>query len=73
VVIYGDRNVAHKEIDLANPKRNENNPGFSIEEREWMDDFLNSDHIDTFRMFNQEPGQYSWWGYRFSARQKNIG
>ena len=73
VVLCGDLNVAHKEIDLTNPKQNEKNPGFCPEERQWMDEFLNSGYLDTFRMFNQEPGQYSWWSYRFSARQKNIG
>ena len=73
VVLCGDLNVAHKEIDLTNPKQNEKNPGFSIEERQWMDTFLDSGYVDTFRIFNQEPGQYSWWSYRFSARQKNIG
>ena len=73
VVLCGDLNVAHKEIDLANPKQNEKNPGFCPEERQWMDEFLGSGYLDTFRMFNQEPNQYSWWSYRFSARQKNIG
>lgn len=74
VVICGDFNVAHKEIDLKNPKENENNAGFSAPERAWMDAFLNhSGYIDTFRLFNQEPGQYTWWTYRFNARARNIG
>jgi len=73
VVICGDFNVAHKPIDLANPKQNEKNPGFSRPEREWMDTFTGAGYIDTFRMFNQEPGQYTWWSYRFNARAKNIG
>lgn len=73
VVVCGDFNVAHKEIDLANPKQNEKNPGFTAEERAWMDSFLAAGFIDTFRMFNQEPGQYTWWSYRFNARTKNIG
>jgi len=72
-IICGDFNVAHKAIDLANPKANEKNPGFSIEERNWMDGFINAGWVDTFRVFNQEPGQYSWWSYRFNARSKNIG
>jgi exodeoxyribonuclease III len=72
-IICGDFNVAHKAIDLANPKANEKNPGFSIEERNWMDSFINAGWVDTFRVFNQEPGQYSWWSYRFNARSKNIG
>ncbi|MGV1100682.1 exodeoxyribonuclease III [Thiovibrio sp. JS02] len=73
VVICGDFNVAHKEIDLANPKQNEKNPGFTPEERAWMDKFLAAGYVDTFRMFNQEPGQYTWWSYRFNARARNIG
>jgi len=73
VVICGDFNVAHKPIDLANPKQNEKNPGFSAPERAWMDTFTGAGYIDTFRKFNQEPGQYSWWSYRFNARGRNIG
>ncbi|KPK00732.1 MAG: exodeoxyribonuclease III [Desulfobacterales bacterium SG8_35] len=73
VVICGDFNVAHKPIDLANPKQNEKNPGYSLPEREWMDTFIGSGYIDTFRKFNQEPGHYTWWSYRFNARAKNIG
>ncbi|MEJ2689278.1 MAG: exodeoxyribonuclease III, partial [Deltaproteobacteria bacterium] len=72
-VICGDFNVAHKAIDLANPKANEKNPGFTAEERAWMDRFIEAGFVDTFRLFNQEPGQYSWWSYRFNARAKNIG
>jgi len=72
-IICGDFNVAHKAIDLANPKANEKNPGFSIEERNWMDSFINAGWVDSFRIFNQEPGQYSWWSYRFNARSRNIG
>jgi len=73
VVICGDFNVAHKAIDLANPKQNEKNPGYSAPEREWMDRFIDAGYIDTFRKFNQEPKQYTWWSYRFNARAKNIG
>jgi len=73
VVICGDFNVAHKEIDLTNPKQNEKNPGFAPQERAWMDQFLAAGFVDTFRMFNQEPGQYTWWSYRFNARERNIG
>ena len=73
VVIGGDFNVAHKEIDLTNPKQNEKNPGYAPEERAWMDQFLGAGFVDTFRMFNQEPGQYTWWSYRFNARARNIG
>ena len=73
VVICGDLNVAHRPIDLANPKQNEKNPGYSAPEREWMDTFTGAGYIDTFRKFNQEPKQYTWWSYRFSARERNIG
>lgn len=73
VLLCGDYNVAHKEIDLKNPKNNVKNAGFSPEERAWMDRFVEAGFIDTFRMFNQEPEQYSWWSYRFNARAKNVG
>ncbi len=74
VILCGDFNVAHKEIDLKNPKNNVKNAGFTPEERRWMDGFIDrADYIDTFRMFNQEPEQYSWWSYRFNARSKNVG
>jgi len=73
VVICGDFNVAHKPIDLKNPQQNMNNPGFSAPERAWMDEFIDNGYLDTFRKFNQEPGQYTWWTYRFNARAKNIG
>lgn len=73
VVICGDFNVAHKEIDLTNPKQNEKNPGYAPEERAWMDHFVGAGFVDTFRVFNQKPGQYTWWSYRFNARARNIG
>ncbi len=73
VLLCGDLNVAHKEIDLANPKANTKNPGFSPEERAWMDRFVDAGFVDTFRQFHQEPEQYTWWSYRFNARAKNIG
>lgn len=73
VVVCGDFNVAHKPIDLANPKSNEKNPGFTPEERAWMDRFIEAGFIDTFRRFNAEPEQYTWWSYRFNARARNIG
>lgn len=73
VVVTGDFNVAHKPIDLANPKRNEGNPGYSPQERAWMDKFIESGFVDTFRMFDERPEQYTWWSYRFKAREKNIG
>ncbi len=73
VVICGDYNVAHTEIDLKNPKNNVKNAGFTPEERAWMDTFLQSGFVDSFRMFNSEPGNYTWWSYRFNARAKDIG
>ncbi len=73
VVVCGDFNVAHKEIDLANPKQNVKNAGFTPEERAWMDRFIGDGWIDTFRMFVKEGGHYTWWSYRFDARARNIG
>ncbi len=73
LVICGDYNVAHMPIDLANPKANEKNPGYLPEERAWMDRFTSSGFADTFRMFDSRPEQYTWWSYRFKAREKNIG
>ncbi len=73
VIICGDFNVAHQEIDLTNPKPNIGNPGFTYEEREWMDKFLKAGFIDTFRYFYPKKVQYSWWSYRFNARVRNIG
>ena len=73
VVLCGDYNVAHKPIDLTHPKANEKNPGYLPEEREWMDKFIDSGYVDTFRMFNTEPGNYSWWSYRMNARSKDVG
>ena len=73
VVICGDLNVAHKEIDLKNPKTNRKNAGFTDEEREKFTELLNDGFIDTFRYFYpNEEGKYSWWSYRFSARKKNA-
>ncbi len=73
VILCGDFNVAHKEIDLKNPKTNIKNAGFTPEERAWMDIFIETGYTDTFRLFNQEPEQYSWWSYRYNARSRNIG
>ncbi|MCR4627124.1 MAG: exodeoxyribonuclease III [Treponema sp.] len=73
IVLCGDYNIAHKPIDLANPKSNEGNPGYLPEERAWMEKFVNSGYCDTFRHFCSEPNQYTWWSYRFHAREKNIG
>ncbi|MGC9325000.1 MAG: exodeoxyribonuclease III [Desulfomonilia bacterium] len=73
VIFCGDLNVAHKEIDLKNPKANEKNPGFTIEERTGFDRYIHEGFIDTFREFNTDPDKYTWWTYRFNARAKNIG
>ncbi len=73
VILCGDYNIAHKEIDLKNPKRNEQNPGFLPEEREWMTSFLTEGYVDVFRTFYPEEIKYTWWSYRFGARGKNIG
>lgn len=74
VILCGDLNVAHKEIDLKNPKTNMGNAGFTNEEREKFGTLLGSGFIDTFRYFHpDEPGRYSWWSYRFNARKNNAG
>ncbi len=73
VIFCGDLNVAHKEIDIANPKANERNAGFTIEERERFDAVIQSGFIDTFREFTQEGGHYTWWSYFGKAREKNVG
>ncbi len=73
VVTCGDFNVAHQEIDLARPKDNVGNPGFTNEERAWADKFLQHGLIDTYRLINGDKVQYSWWSYRMAARARNIG
>lgn len=73
LVIMGDYNTAHTEIDLANPKENSGISGFLPVERAWMDRIVAEGYIDTFREFNQEPEQYTWWTYRAAARRRNIG
>ncbi len=73
IVVCGDFNTAHKEIDLKNPKANEDRSGFLPIEREWLDKFIAHGYIDTFRMFNDQPGNYTWWTYRFNARARNAG
>lgn len=73
IIICGDVNTAHTEIDLARPKENENTSGFLPIEREWIDKLLDSGFIDTFRMFNKEPNNYTWWDYKTRARERNVG
>jgi exodeoxyribonuclease-3 len=73
VIVMGDYNTAHKEIDLKNPKANSERSGFLPIERAWIDKVINNGYVDTFREFNQNPSEYSWWSYRFSARKNNAG
>ena len=73
VIVCGDMNVAHQEIDLKNPKTNHKNAGFTDEEREKMTQLLGNGFIDTFRTLYPEQVTYSWWSYRFRAREKNTG
>lgn len=73
VIICGDLNVAHEEIDLKNPKTNHHNAGFTDEEREKMTVLLDNGFVDTFRLLYPEQVTYSWWSYRFRAREKNAG
>lgn len=73
VVICGDFNVAHEEIDLARPRENVGNPGFHPRERAWMNKLLAAGLVDTFRFLHPQKIQYSWWSYRAGARARNVG
>ena len=73
VLVAGDLNVAHQEIDLANPKSNVKNSGFTPQEREGFSKLLDCGFVDSFRHFNKEPGHYSWWNVRTNARARNVG
>jgi len=73
LVICGDFNTAHKEIDLARPKENSKISGFLPEERAWIDKFVAHGYVDAFRQFNQEPNQYTWWDLKSGARERNVG
>ena len=73
LIISGDYNICHKPIDIHDPVRNKNVSGFLPEERKWLDNFINSGFEDSFRLFNQEPHNYSWWTYRSNARSNNKG
>ncbi|MFD1314389.1 exodeoxyribonuclease III [Namhaeicola litoreus] len=73
LLICGDYNICHEEIDIHNPVANKNTSGFLPVERKWIGEFIDSGFIDTFRHFNKEPHQYSWWSYRANARNNNKG
>ncbi|MFU0823614.1 exodeoxyribonuclease III [Clostridium sp.] len=73
LIICGDYNTAHKEIDLKNPKANSKTSGFLPIEREWIDNIIKRGYIDTFRYFHPDEVKYSWWSYRFNARKNNAG
>ena len=73
LVICGDLNTAHHEIDLARPKENAKVSGFLPEERDWMDKFVAHGYVDTFRHFHKEPEQYTWWDLKSGARERNVG
>jgi len=74
IVVCGDFNISHREIDLARPKENEFNTGFLAEERAWMDKFVSMGYADTFRLIHGDvEGAYSWWSYKTRARERNIG
>jgi len=73
IVVCGDFNTAHKEIDLARPKENEKISGFLPIERAWIDTFIDHGYVDTFRHFDPEPDQYTWWDMKSRARERNVG
>ena len=73
IILCGDYNIAHKPIDLKNPKANEKTAGYLPEERAWMDMYLGNGYVDAFRKFEPGPDHYTWWTYRFNAREKNVG
>lgn len=73
LIISGDFNICHRPIDIHDPVRNATSSGFLPEERQWMEEFLNSGFTDSFRVFNKHPHHYTWWSYRAGARTRNLG
>jgi len=73
LIVSGDFNICHKPIDINNPSQHNDVSGFLPEEREWLDKFIDLGLIDSFRVFNTQSEQYSWWSYRQNSRNKNLG
>jgi exodeoxyribonuclease III len=73
LIVLGDFNICHSELDLFNPRSNAQSSGFLPEERAWLDSFLQLGFVDSFRLFNKDPHHYTWWSYAQEARQKNLG
>jgi len=73
IILCGDYNICHTDIDIHNPKKQQKTSGFLPHERQWVSDFIASGFVDSFRVFNQEPHHYSWWSYRAGSRPKNLG
>lgn len=73
IIVCGDVNTAHTEMDLSRPKENEKNTGFLPEERAWVSKFIENGFVDTFRYFNKDPGHYTWWDYKTKARERDVG
>ncbi len=73
VIVIGDFNIAHEEIDLARPTQNKNNIMFTVEERKQIDRIIDLGFVDSFRVLNQNPGNYTWWPYAFNAKERNMG
>ncbi|GAB4453918.1 MAG: exodeoxyribonuclease III [Bacteroidia bacterium] len=73
MILSGDYNICHKPIDIHSPEKHENMSGFLPEERAWFDKYIDSGYVDAFRVFNQQPHQYTWWSYRANSRAKNLG